>query len=43
MTINEDEFEIIDEEDNNNSFIYTLSQRLAEQFSFKHYKDFNQR
>ncbi len=36
MTINEDEFEIIDEEDNNNSFIYTLSQRLAEQFSFKH-------
>ena len=36
MTINDDEFEITDEEDNNNSFIYTLSQRLAEQFSFKH-------
>ena len=24
------------EEENNNSFIYTLCQRLAEQFSFKH-------
>lgn len=31
------------EEEGNNSFIYTLSERLAEQFSFKHihYGDFN--
>jgi len=31
------------EEESNNSFIYTLSERLAEQFSFKHihYGDFN--
>jgi hypothetical protein len=40
----DDEFEIINEEENNNSFIYTLCQRLGEQFSFKHihYGDFNQ-
>jgi hypothetical protein len=31
------------EEESNNSFIYTLSERLAEQFSYKHihYGDFN--
>jgi hypothetical protein len=31
------------EEESNNSFIYTLSERLAEQFSFKHIHcgDFN--
>jgi hypothetical protein len=38
----DDEFEMIHEE-NNNSFISTLCQRLAEQFSFKHihYGDLN--
>jgi hypothetical protein len=32
----DDEFEMTNEEENNNSFIYTLCQRLVEQFSFKH-------
>ncbi len=40
----DDEFDITDEEESNNSFIYTLCERLAEQFSFKHihYGNFNQ-
>jgi hypothetical protein len=42
----DEEFETINEkneEENNNSFIFTLCQRVAEQFSFKHihYGDFN--
>jgi hypothetical protein len=42
----DDEFRITSEEnneENNNSFIHTLCQRLAEQFSFKHihYGDVN--
>ncbi len=40
----DDEFEMINEEENNNSFIYTLCQRLAGEFAFKHiqYGDFDQ-
>lgn len=42
----DDEFDMTNEEneeESNNSFIYTLSERLAEQFSFKHIHsgDFN--
>lgn len=39
----DEEFEMIHEEENNNSFLYTLCQRLQEQFSYKHihYGDFN--
>ncbi len=39
----DDEFEMVNEEENNNSFIYTLCQRLGEEFSFKHihYGDFS--
>jgi len=41
--LTDDEFEMTNEEENNNSFIYTLCQRLAEEFSFKHiqYGDIN--